>query len=194
MKEFFKNFFGNKKIGYYLVILDIVLALFLGIFFFATYKNFPAGYGGQGMSSDAYSSVPEVIGLFMFLGVAIDVVALLLPEYLLIHFVAIIGYCVSLIKQVYCIPNLVADEINQVHYQGGSFPLCLSWLIITFVIIGVGIAALFIGMLKEKDEEQLMKEKPLGKKLIKIAVGGAVIVAAFAVVMTSYGVTADAIK
>ncbi len=194
MKDLFKNFIANKKIGYYLVILDVVLALFLGIFFFATYKNFPAGYGGQGMSSDAYSSVPEVIGLFMFLGLVIDIVALILPEYVLIHLAAIIAYCVSLIKQVYCIPNLVADEINQVHYQGGSFPLCLSWLIITFIILGAGIAVFFIGMLKDDEAEAKMKEKPAGKKFIKIIAGSAAIVAAFAVVMTSYGVTAEAIK
>ena len=194
MKDFFKNFIANKKIGYYLVILDVVLALFLGIFFFATYKVFPAGYNGQGMSSDAYSSVPEVIGLFMFLGLVIDLVALVLPEYFLIHLVALVAYGVSLIKQVYCIPNLVADEVNHIHYQGGSFPLCLSWLIITFIIFGAGIAALFIGLLKEDDEDKKMKEKVVGKKLIKVSAGAAVIVAAFAVVMTNYGLTAEAIK
>ena len=112
--EKIKNFFANKKIGYYLVILDVILAVFLGIFFFLTYKDFPAGYGGQGMASNAYAHIPEVIGLFMFLGAVVDIVVLFLPEYLPLHLGAIVAYCISLMKQVYCIPNLVADEINKV--------------------------------------------------------------------------------
>ena len=192
--EKIKNFFANKKIGYYLVILDVVLALFLGIFFFLTYKDFPAGYGGQGMASNAYAHIPEVIGLFMLLGAVVDIVALVLPEYLPIHLAAIVAYCVSLMKQVYCIPNLVADEINNIHYQGGSFPLCLSWLIITFVIIGAGIAVMFLGMIAQDEESAKMREKPAGTKLIKIAAGGGAIVVALAVVLTVYGITANNIK
>ena len=192
--EKIKNFFANKKIGYYLVILDVILAVFLGIFFFLTYKDFPAGYGGQGMASNAYTHVPEVIGLFMFLGAVVDIVALLLPEYLPIHLAAIVAYCVSLMKQVYCIPNLVADEINNIHYQGGSFPLCLSWLIITFVIIGAAIAVMFLGMIAQDEESAKMREKPAGKKLIKIAAGGGAIVVALAVVLTIYGITEANIK
>ena len=192
--EKIKNFFADKKIGYYLVILDVILALFLGIFFFLTYKDFPAGYGGQGMASSAYANVPEVIGLFMFLGAVVDIVALVLPEYLPIHLAALGAYCVSLMKQVFCIPNLVADEINNVHYQGGSFPLCLSWLIITFVILIAAIVVFFIGMIKQEDEDVKMREKPVGAKLIKVIAGGAAIVVAFAVTMAVYGVTDANIK
>ena len=192
--EKIKNFFANKKIGYYLVILDVILALFVGIFFFATYKDFPAGYGGQGMASNAYAHVPEVIGLFMFLGAVVDIVVLVLPEYLPIHLGAIVAYCISLMKQVYCIPNLVADEINNVHYQGGSFPLCLSWLIITFVILIAAIIVMFVGMIKQEEEDVKMREKPAGKKLIKIAAGGGAIVVALAVVLSIYGVTEANIK
>ena len=192
--ETIKKFFANKKIGYYLVILDVILAVFVGIFFFLTYKNFPAGYGGQGMASNAYAHVPEVIGLFMFLGAVVDIVALILPEYLLIHLGAIVAYCVSFMKQIYCIPNLVADEINDVHYQGGSFPLCLSWLIITVVIIAAAIVVMFLGMIAQEEEDVKMREKPAGAKLIKVAAGGGAIVVALAVVLSVYGVTANNIK
>ena len=192
--ETIKNFFANKKIGYYLVILDVILAVFLGIFFFLTYKVFPSGYGGQGMASSAYASVPEVIGLFMFLGAVVDIVALLLPEYLPIHLLAIGAYCVSLMKQVYCIPNLVADEVNNVHYQGGSFPLCLSWLIITFVILIAAIAVMFLGMIAQDEESAKMREKPAGAKIIKIGAGAGAIIASLVVVLVIYGTTADAIK
>ena len=194
MMEKIKEFFANKKIGYYLVILDVILALFVGIFFFATYKDFPAGYGGQGMASNAYAHVPEVIGLFMFLGAVVDIVALVLPEYLPIHLGAIVAYCISLMKQVYCIPNLVADEINNIHYQGGSFPLCLSWLIITFVILLTAIVVMFVGMIAQDEESAKMREKPVGKKLIKVAAGGGAIVVALAVVLSIYGVTEASIK
>ena len=184
------NFLKNKKVGFYIVAVDILLAVFLGIFFFATYKNFPAGYGGIGMAQNAYANIPEVIGLFMFLGAVIDIVLLILPEFIWIEIFAIAAFCVSLMKQVYCIPNLIADEINKVHYQGGSLPLCLSWLIITIIIIASAIAVLFIGVINSEDEEQLKKEKPAGKKLIKILAGGGAVVATFAVVMSVYGVLA----
>lgn len=184
------NYLKNKKIGFYFVAANIILALFVGLFFFATYKNFPAGYGGIGMSSNAYAHVPEVIGLFLILGAIFDIILLVLPEFLWIQVAAIAAFCISLMKQVYCIPNLIADEINQVHYQGGSLPLCLSWLIITLIIIGLSIAVLFLGILKPEDEETLKKEKIAGKKLIKVATCGGVAVMALVVIMSVYGVTA----
>ena len=189
-----KNFFANKKVGYYLVIANVLLAIFVGIFFFATYKHFEPGYMHQGMASNAYGHVPEVIGLFLFLAAILELVALLLPEYLWVHLLAIVPMCISLMKQIYCIPNLVADEINKIHYQGGSLPLCLSWLIITIVIIAAAIAVLFIGMIKQEDEDQQKKEKIAGKRLVKVAVGGGVAVAALAVILSVYGVTAENIR
>ena len=188
------NFLKNKKVGFYIIIADIVLAVFLGIFFFATYKDFAPGYGGQGMASNAYANIPEVIGLFILLGAVIDVVALLLPEYAWIHLFAIGAYCVSLMKQIYCIPNLIADEANNIHYQGGSFPLNLSWLIIQIVIIASAIVAIFIGLLEQKEEEQRKQEKIAGKKLIKVAAGGGSVIAVFVVVMVCYGTIASSLK
>ena len=192
--EKIKNFFANKKVGYYLVVLNFVLAIFLGIFFYATYKHFEPGYGHQGMASNAYANVPEVIGLFMFLAAAIELVALLLPEFIWIQILALAPICISLMKQIYCIPNLIADEANKVHYQGGSLPLCMSWLIITFVMIIITIVVVFVGMIKQDEEERLKKEKIAGKKLIKVACGAGVAVAALAVVLSVYGITADSIK
>ena len=192
--EKIKNFFANKKVGYYLVIANVLLAIFVGIFFFATYKHFEPGYMHQGMASNAYGHVPEVIGLFLFLAAILELVALLLPEYLWVHLLAIVPMCISLMKQIYCIPNLVADEINKIHYQGGSLPLCLSWLIITIVIIAAAIAVLFIGMIKQEDEDQQKKEKIAGQRLVKVAVGGGVAVAALAVILSVYGVTAENIR
>lgn len=192
--EKIKNFFANKKIGYYLVILDVVLALFVGFFFFATYKHFEPGYQHMGMAANAYANVPEVIGLFLFLGAIVDIVALVSSEYILIHLGALVAYCVSLMKQIFCIPNLIADEINKVHYQGGSLPLCLSWLIITLIIIASAIVVMFIGMIKQEDEDVKMREKPVGKKLIRVIASGATIIVAFAVIMSIYGVTDANIK
>ena len=192
--EKIKNFFANKRIGYYLVILDVILAIFVGIFFFATYKHFEPGYQHMGMAASAYANVPEVIGLFLILGAIVDIVALVSPEYILIHLAAIGAYCVSFMKQIFCIPNLVADEINNVHYQGGSFPLCLSWLIITLVILISAIVVMFIGMIKQEEEDAKMREKPVGKKLIRVVASGATIIVAFAVIMTVYGITDANIK
>lgn len=180
------NFFKNKAIGYYIVAVDIILAVILGILFFSTYTS--------AMASNAAAHVPEVIGMFALLGALIDIVALLLPEFIWIHVIAIGAYCVSLMKQVYCIPNLIADEVNQVHYQGGDLKTCVVWLVITIILIVSAIVAVFLGLLKQDAEDQLKKEK-LGKaKIIKIASGGGAVIVAFAVIMVTYGSMALAIQ
>lgn len=173
-----KNYFKNKGIGFYFVLVDIVLAVALAIVFFATYK-LGNGNGQLNMANNAYASVPEVIGIFMIVGAVVDLAALVLPEYLPIHYGALICYGISLIKIVFTIPDVIVGKINGIAYEGGNFELNLTWLIIALVILGLGIAVCFVGLLNDKaEEEKLLKEKPGLPKLIKAGSCALLVVAA----------------
>ena len=145
-----KSLFKGKAAGYYIVICDIILAIILGIVFFATYKG--------AMANNAASNLPEVIGVCILLGAVLDILTLVFPEYKFVHLFAIVAYCLSLMKEIYLIPNLIADQINGVAYQGGNFPLNLFYIIMQFVIIISAIVATFVGLLT-KDGEKELNEK-----------------------------------
>lgn len=187
--EKIKTFFKGKTIGFYIVIADIVLAIILGITFFATYQG--------AMANNAASHLPEVIGVCILLGALLDCLTLAFPEYKFIHIGAIIAYCVSLMKEIYLIPNLIADQINGVAYQGGNFGLNLFYIITQFIIIISAIVSCFLGLVtKEKEEEIEAKIKEEGRfskhNIIKMSSGGAVaLVGIIAATSTLVGIKAN---
>ena len=176
------NFFKTKAIGYYLVIANIVLALILALVFLATYQD--------AMADNASAYVPETIAIFLFAGIVVELVVLVLPQYRFIHVAAIVMFALALYKEVILIPNLIADEINNVHYQGGDLKTQVFYLVMLLIILASSIAAIFIGFYKK--EEDADAEMPIAKdniaKLIKIGVGGLVVVAA---ILTSSLISAD---
>lgn len=190
-----KNYFKNKSIGFYFVLANIVLAVVLAIVFFATYKG-DNGNGQLNMANNAYSSVPEVIGIFMIVGAVIDIAVLVLPEYLPIHYAALVCYGVSLVKIIFTIPDVIVGKINGIAYEGGNFELNLFWLILAIVIIAIGIAVCFIGLLKDKDEEEkMLKEKPGLPKIIKASSCATLVVAALvAGIVSTNVIKAEAAK
>lgn len=166
-----KKFIENKSIGYWIAAADAVLALFLGIFYMATFK--------EAIGSNASGNVPETVGIFMLAGFAIECVLLVLPQYSFINIFAIAMYGISLFKEVYLIPDFIAGEINNVRYNGGDFGLNLTYFIFQFVIIISAIVATFLGFYKNEDEAKedfKIKKTPLC--LGKICGGAAVIIAA----------------
>ena len=174
--ENIKNFFKTKRVGYYIAIVDVILAAVLTIVFFATY--------GTAMANNASAYVPESIGIFMIAGLVIELIALALPEYLIIHAGALVFYCLAMMKEVYLIPNLIADEINNVHYQGGNLGMNLFYIIMIFVIIISAIVALFLGFQKKEDKEEMAVVeggKPKTGKIIRLGSGLVVGVAAILV-------------
>lgn len=188
--EKIKTFFKGKTIGFYIVIADIILAVILGITFFATYQG--------AMANNAASHLPEVIGVCILLGALLDCITLAFPEYKFVHIAAIVAYCVSLMKEIYLIPNLIADQINGVAYQGGNFGLNLFYLITQFIIIISAIVSVFIGLINKEEEERLetqIKEEGRFSKhnIIKISSGGAVALAGIiAATSTLVGIKANA--
>ena len=94
MFDTLKDYLKKKRLGFYFIVADIVLAIILGIMFFATYKG-DNGNHQLNMANDAYANIPEIIGLFAFLGAMIDVAAVLVPELPFLHVFALACYGVS---------------------------------------------------------------------------------------------------
>lgn len=166
-----KNYLKNKSVGFYIAIADAVLAIITAIVFFATYNG--------AMANNAAGQVPETIGIFLIAGAVIEIAALLLPQYRFIHLGAVVMYCVSLMKEIFLIPNLIADEINNVHYQGGNLATNEFYIIMQFIIVLSGIVAVFIGFLKSEEGEDAkwsIKMAPL--PIAKVAAGAVLVVAA----------------
>ena len=170
--EKIKEFLKNKGIGYYIVAGDILLALILAIAFLLSYKG--------AMANNAASQVPETIAIFLFAGIAVELAFLFIPQYRFVHVAGIVMYGLALFKEVILIPNLIADEVNNVHYQGGNLGISLFYLITLLVINAAAIAAAFIGFYKK--EEDLNADFPIAKddmgKIIKVAACGVVVLAA----------------
>ena len=141
------DFLKKKGVGFYLILADIVLAIVLGIMFYATYKG-GNGNGQLNMANDAYANIPEVIGLMAFVGAAFDISALLVPEVSAIHIVALAAYGVSFGKQVFTIADVLAGLGTGIAYAGGNPGLLLTWFAIGLVILVVGIVAAFMGQEK----------------------------------------------
>lgn len=180
--EKIKEFLKNKGLGYFIVAADILLALILAIVFLLTYKG--------AMANNAASQVPETIAIFLFAGIIVELAVLVVPQYRFIHIAAIVMFGLALFKEVILIPNLIADEINNVHYQGGNLGTSLFYLITLIIINAAAIAAAFIGFYK--NEEDANADFKLAKddvnKIAKVAICGIVVLAA---VLTSSLVSAD---
>lgn len=171
----------NKKIGYFLVMANTVLALVLGIIFFATYKD--------AMANNAWGLVPETIGIFALAAAALELVVVFLPQYKFVHIGALVMIGVSFYKEVITVPNLIADEVNNVHYQGGDLKTNIVYIVLQVILIMFGIAVCFMDLYADEEEEiKEFKEIKGTNNLVKLGVAGAVVVAA---VLASTLVTND---
>ena len=167
MMDKIKNFLKNKSVAYYMVACNVVLALFLTIFFFATFK--------KAMPNNAAGLAPQTIGIYMIAGLAIELVVLALPQYRFVHIAAVVMFGLSLYKEVIIIPNLIADQINNVFYQGGHLGISSVYIVLQFIIIISAIVAAFLGFYK--DEKDATADMPVKGKyqICKASVGAAVL-------------------
>lgn len=162
--EALKNYFKDKKIGFYLMLADALLGLVFSILFFETYKT--------SMANNAVPHTPEVIGICALLFFAIELVAIALPEYKFIHLGAIAAMCFSFMKQIYLFPNLIADQINNVEFQGGNFPLNCVYTIMQVVILVIAIVASFNDITSKEVKVSFTKNN-----IIRYSVGALLIIA-----------------
>lgn len=166
-----KNYLKTKSFGFYIAVADAVIAIITAIVFFATY--------GGAMANNAAGQVPETIGIFLIAGAVVEIAALIVPQYRFVHLGALVMYCLSLMKEVLLIPNLIADEINNVHYQGGDLGTNVFYIVMQFIIVLSAIVAAFVGFLKSEDSEEAkwaIKAAPL--PIAKVAVSAVLVVAA----------------
>ena len=167
-----KEFLKNKAIGYYIVAANIVLALVLTLIFFLTYKG--------AMANNAAGSVPETIGIFLIAGAIVEVVVLVLPQYRFIQVAAIAMFGLALYKEILLIPNLIADYVNKVFYQGGNLGTNVFYLVMLLIICIASIVAVFLGFYKKEEESDA--DMKIGKgdisKIIKASACGVVVIAA----------------
>ena len=172
----------NKSIGYFIVAADAVLALILAIIYFLTYKG--------AMANNAASNIPESIGIFLIAGAIVEIAVLFIPQYRFVHIAGIVMYSLALFKEIILIPNLLADWINKVFYQGGNLGTNVFYLVTLLIIVIAAIVAAFLGFYKEDDEAK--EEMKVGKsdiaKIVKVSVCGVAVIAA---VLTSSLIVTD---
>ena len=168
------KFIKNKSIGYWIAAADAVLALLLGIIYFATYKT--------AIGNNAAGQVPETVGIFMFVGFVVECVLLLLPQYGFINLIAIGMFGISFFKEVYLYPDFIAGKANNVEYNGGDFGLNTLYFVMQLVILISAIVATFFGFYKKKEDE--IEDYKVKKDVISLSkIAGGVVMITLAIVI-----------
>ena len=177
-----QNFMKKLGVGYFIAAGTALIALITAFIFFATFKG--------AMANNASALVPQTIGIFLIAGAIVEIAVLVVPQYRFIHIPAMVMYALALFKEIVLIPPLIADEINNVHYQGGNLGTNVLYMMLLVLIVAAAIVVAFLGFYKkEEDVNEDMKFKKgdtLG--IVKVAVSGAVVLAA---VLTSALVALD---
>ena len=177
-----QNFMKKLGVGYFIAAGTALVALITAFIFFATFKG--------AMANNASALVPQTIGIFLIAGAIVEIAVLVVPQYRFIHIPAMVMYALALFKEIVLIPPLIADEINNVHYQGGNLGTNVLYMMLLVLIVAAAVVVAFLGFYKkEEDVNEDMKFKKgdtLG--IVKVAVSGAVVLAA---VLTSALVALD---
>ena len=136
-----KDMIKNKGLGYWLCAGAAVAALVISIVVFATYKSaLPNQQSGV------------VAAVLLLAGFAAQIVFTFVPVRFA-HIVPLALYTASLGAIINLIAPAIADQANGVHYQGGSFGMCMFYLIAAFVVVGVCIASGFFAQTKNDSEK-----------------------------------------
>ena len=151
--EKIKNFFKGKKVPYYIMMGDCLLAIIIGVFFLATSKI--------SLANSASTHRPEWVWIFAFAGALFEVAALIVPKYRWVHLFAVLGYSLSLMKELELFPPVVADMVTGVHFQGGNFFIQLIYIVLLIIVVATAIFVAFNDPLSEEAEqaEPSIKEK-----------------------------------
>lgn len=192
--EKIKNFFKNKSVGYYIAAGVALLALLLGIIFFATYKNpaFPGVEDTPTMGNKADGLVVETIGIFLLAGAIVEIAVLVIPQYrvLQIGVIAMIG--LAFMKDMIVIADFIAGVANNVMYNGGHVGLNFFYFISILILLILSIVVAFLGFYKK--EEDATNDAKNVKGVVNLAkLGGAGAVALAAILVASL-VSADMVR
>ena len=188
------NFFKNKSVGYYIAAGIALFALFMGIFFFVTYKSpaFPGVEDTPTMGNKAEGLVVETIGIFLLAGAAVEIAVLIVPQYRFLHIAAVVMIGLAFMKDVVVIADFFAGIANNVMYNGGHVGLNFFYFIMIAFLFVVSIVVAFLGFYKKEDEAKAdMKNVKGVVNLAKIGGAGAL---ALAAILVSSLVSADLVK
>ena len=188
------NFFKNKSVGYYIAAGIALLALFMGIFFFLTYKSpaFPGVEDTPTMGNKAEGLVVETIGIFLLAGAAVEIAVLIVPQYRFLHIAAVVMIGLAFMKDVVVIADFIVGIINNVMYNGGHVGLNFFYFDMIAFLFVVSIVVAFLGFYKKEDEAKAdMKNVKGVVNLAKIGGAGAL---ALAAILVSSLVSADLVK
>ena len=188
------NFFKNKSVGYYIAAGIALFALFMGIFFFLTYKSpaFPGVEDTPTMGNKAEGLVVETIGIFLLAGAAVEIAVLIVPQYRFLHIAAVVMIGLAFMKDVVVIADFFAGIANNVMYNGGHVGLNFFYFIMIAFLFVVSIVVAFLGFYKKEDEAKAdMKNVKGVVNLAKIGGAGAL---ALAAILVSSLVSADLVK
>ena len=188
------GFFKNKSVGYYIAAGLALLALFMGIFFFLTYKSpaFPGVEDTPTMGNKAEGLVVETIGIFLLAGAVVEIAVLVIPQYRFIQIAAVAMFGLAFMKDMLVIADFFAGIANNVMYNGGHVGLNFFYFIMIALILIVSIVVAFLGFYK-KDEEAVADMKNV-KGVVNLAkLGGAGAIALAAILVASI-VSTDMVK
>ena len=186
MKNFLdkmKNFFKNKSIGYYISAAGCLLAFVFAIVYMATYE--------QAIGNNASGFVPESVGIFLFAGVVINIVLLVLPQYGFINFIVILFYGLALYKQIFLVPDFFAGLATGIEYNGGDAGLNIFYLIALLVIVIIAVVTSFLGYYKKAEDRDADFKNVKGVvPIAKLGGGGAaILIAALVSCITVYNLS-----
>ncbi len=132
-----KELIKNKGIGYWICAGAGVLALVMAIVVLATYSTaLPNQQSGV------------AVGVMLIVGFVLQVALTFLP----LRFGAIIPlivYTIAFGMVLNLIAPAIADQVNNVHYQGGSFGTCIFYAVATLVIAVSTVVACFFAQTKD---------------------------------------------
>ena len=188
------GFFKNKSIGYYIAAGIALLALFMGIFFFLTYKSpaFPGVEDTPTMGNKAEGLVVETIGIFLLAGAIVEIAVLVIPQYRFIQIAAVAMFGLAFMKDVLIMADFFAGIANKVMYNGGHVGLNFFYFIMIILILIISIVVAFLGFYKNEEEAKAdMKNVQGVVNLAKLGGAGAV---ALAAVLVASLMSADMVK
>jgi len=180
-----KNYLQNKGLGIYLVLANIILALVLILIFVPTYK--------AALTNGMESVGPEAIILLSAAGLIIEAIVLVSPELRFLQLGATAMFALAMAKEIYLIAPAIADEANNVHYQGGNLGSQMTYLILLLILVISSIVALFLGLYKT-EEVQKEEAKASFKGTTKVVKSSVSTVATIALVAVCSIVSANMVK
>ena len=133
-----KALIQNKGTGYWLCAAASACALVVGIIVLATQgMALTVDVAGQGWT----------VSVMLFIGFAVNVVLTFFPMRFA-SAVSVLFYSIAFGFAINLALGAIADQINQVHYQGGDFGMTMFYVISTFIIAALCIVACFFAQTK----------------------------------------------